>query len=104
MYRGPSRGPCIGTIYPTLLGFGGIHPLFSPTLAAQQRRRLDRLPFACAPNSAMEVASDSMDRCGGGLGGVLCKLGGGGLHAARLHVGLHRGGAVSSLRHLPSTV
>ena len=24
MYRGPSRGPCIGTIYPTLLGFGGI--------------------------------------------------------------------------------
>jgi len=25
MYRGPSRGPCIGTIYPTLLGFGGIH-------------------------------------------------------------------------------
>ena len=31
MYRGPSRGPCIGTIYPTLLGFGGIHPLFSPT-------------------------------------------------------------------------
>jgi len=34
MYRGPSRGPCIGTIYPTLLGFGGIqatilsYPLF----------------------------------------------------------------------------
>jgi len=25
MYRDPSRGPCIGTIYPTLLGFGGIH-------------------------------------------------------------------------------
>ena len=25
MYRGPSRGPCIGSIYPTLLGFGGIH-------------------------------------------------------------------------------
>jgi len=25
VYRGPSRGPCIGTIYPTLLGFGGIH-------------------------------------------------------------------------------
>ena len=25
MYRGPSRGPCIGTIYPILLGFGGIH-------------------------------------------------------------------------------
>ena len=25
MYRGPSRDPCIGTIYPTLLGFGGIH-------------------------------------------------------------------------------
>ena len=25
MYRGPSRGPCIGTIYPTLLGFGGIY-------------------------------------------------------------------------------
>ena len=24
MYRGPSGGPCIGTIYPTLLGFGGI--------------------------------------------------------------------------------
>ena len=24
MYRGPSRGPCIGSIYPTLLGFGGI--------------------------------------------------------------------------------
>jgi hypothetical protein len=23
--RGPSRGPCIGTIYPTLLGFGEIH-------------------------------------------------------------------------------
>ena len=22
------RGPCIGSIYPTLLGFGGIHPLF----------------------------------------------------------------------------
>jgi len=25
LYRGPSRGPCIETIYPTLLGFGGIH-------------------------------------------------------------------------------
>jgi len=25
MYRDPSRGPCIETIYPTLLGFGGIH-------------------------------------------------------------------------------
>ena len=25
MYRGPSRGPCTGTIYPTLLGFEGIH-------------------------------------------------------------------------------
>ena len=24
MYRGPSRGPCIGIIYLTLLGFGGI--------------------------------------------------------------------------------
>jgi len=23
------RGSCIGTIYPTLLEFGGIHPLFS---------------------------------------------------------------------------
>jgi len=30
MYRGPSRGPCIGSIYPTLLGFGGINQLFSP--------------------------------------------------------------------------
>ena len=28
MYRGPFRGPCIGSIYPTLLGFGIIHPLF----------------------------------------------------------------------------
>jgi len=27
MYRGPSRGPCIGTIYPTLLGFGGIQAI-----------------------------------------------------------------------------
>ena len=25
MYRGPSRNPCIGTIYPTLLEFGVIH-------------------------------------------------------------------------------
>jgi len=24
MYRGPYRGPCIRSIYPTLLGFGGI--------------------------------------------------------------------------------
>jgi len=27
MYRGPSRGPCIGSIYPTLLGFGGIEAI-----------------------------------------------------------------------------
>ena len=27
MYRGPFRGPCIGTIYPTLLGFGGIQAI-----------------------------------------------------------------------------
>jgi len=27
MYRGPSRGPCIWTIYPTLLGFGGIQDI-----------------------------------------------------------------------------
>ena len=27
MYRGPSRGPCIGSIYPTLLGFGGIQAI-----------------------------------------------------------------------------
>ena len=27
MYRGSSRGPCIGTIYPTLLGFGGIQAI-----------------------------------------------------------------------------
>ena len=27
MYRGPSRGPCIRTIYPTLLGFGGIQAI-----------------------------------------------------------------------------
>ena len=28
MCRGSYRGPCIGSIYPTILGFGGIHPLF----------------------------------------------------------------------------
>ena len=27
MYRGPPRGPCIGFIYPTLLGFGGIQAI-----------------------------------------------------------------------------
>ena len=27
LYRGPSRGPCIGSIYPTLLGFGGIQAI-----------------------------------------------------------------------------
>ena len=27
LYRGPSRGPCIGTIDPTLLGFGGIQAI-----------------------------------------------------------------------------
>jgi len=27
IYRGPSRGPCIETIYPTLLGFGGIQAI-----------------------------------------------------------------------------
>ena len=27
MYRGPSRCPCIGSIYPTLLGFGGIQAI-----------------------------------------------------------------------------
>jgi len=35
MYRGPSKDPCIGTIYPTLLGFGGIRAIiFSYSLAA----------------------------------------------------------------------
>ena len=27
MYRGPSRGTCLGSIYPTLLGFGGIQAI-----------------------------------------------------------------------------
>ena len=30
MYRGPSRGPCMGSIYPTLLGFGGIQAIILP--------------------------------------------------------------------------
>ena len=31
MYRGPSRGPCIGIIYTHPSRVGGIHPLFSPS-------------------------------------------------------------------------
>ena len=32
VYRGPSRGPCIGVIYTHPSRVGGIHALFSPTI------------------------------------------------------------------------
>ena len=41
MYRGPPRGPCIGSIYPTLLGFGGIQAIilsYMVSLATRRRR------------------------------------------------------------------
>jgi len=31
VYRGPSRGPCVGTIYAHPSRVGGIQALFSPT-------------------------------------------------------------------------
>ena len=45
MYRGPSRGPCIGTIYPTLLGFGGIQAIILSYNQSSQD-----MPFACIEN------------------------------------------------------
>jgi len=41
MYRDPSRDPCIGTIYSTLLGFGGIQAIilsYMVSLATRRRR------------------------------------------------------------------
>ena len=41
MYRGPPRGSCIGSIYPTLLGFGGIQAIilsYMVSLATRRRR------------------------------------------------------------------
>ena len=48
MYRGPHRGPCIGSIYPTLLGFRGIQAIilsYSPSLTV---RIHFRFPFLVA--------------------------------------------------------
>ena len=48
MYRGPSRDPCIGTIYPIFLGFGGIQAIilsYSPSLTV---RIHFRFPFLVA--------------------------------------------------------
>jgi len=37
VYRGPSRGPCIGIIYTHPSRVGGIHPLFSPSISIYHR-------------------------------------------------------------------
>ena len=42
MYRGTSRGPCVGTIYPTLLEFGGIQAIilsYSASLTERDKER-----------------------------------------------------------------